>query len=158
MELFLAQNHSAMTHLPTASAILGAFAALAALFVLRREIAWSWALLSLTAFLTAFPTIATGIAAAKGRFNGEGKPYLQSGVIIPDAPQNARVRKHQLLAGAGMALAAVQAVLALTFLRGRKPNRYLVALLAVLVAVLWGIGGHLGGQELWGPDTFPAFH
>ena len=158
MELFLAQNHSAMTHLPTASAILGALAALAVLFAPRKDIAWSWALLSIVAFVTAVPAIATGIAAAKGRFNDDGKPYLQSGVIVPDTPQNARIHQHQLLAATGTALAVLQAIFAVALLRGRKPNKYFIAFLAVLLAIFWGIGGHVGGRELWGPDTFPAFH
>jgi len=158
MQLFLAQNHSAMTHLPIASAILLAGAALAALFSAKKEIAWWCAILSVVAFLTAIPTAATGIAAAKGRFNDDGKPYLQNGIVVSNIPANTRIFRHQLLGISGIAVAALLAILSIARVRGRTPNRYVIALLAVLLAVLWGIGGHLGGKELWGPGTFPAFH
>ncbi len=154
---FLAQNHSAMTHLPIAAAVLGALAALAAVFVQKKEIAWVWAVLSITAFVTVLPTLATGIAAAKGRTNDDGKPYIESGLIVSDIGANQRVFRHQLLGLSGTAVAAILAALGIAGLRGRKPNRYLVVVLALLLAVLWGIGGHLGGEELWGPDTFPGF-
>jgi hypothetical protein len=158
MELFLAQNHSAMTHLPIASAILAAAAALAALFVSRKEVAFLVAVLSIAAFVTALPTIVTGVAAGRGRINDEGKPYIQSGVFVSNIPQNTRIFRHQILGITGTGLAAILAILAVARLRGRSPNRYLIALLAVLLALLWGVGGHLGGKDLWGPDTFPAFH
>jgi hypothetical protein len=156
--LFLAQNHSAMTHLPIATAILGAVAAIAALYVHKNEITWTWAVLSIAAFVTALPAAVTGIAAAKGRFNDEGKPYIQSGLIVAHIPANTRIFRHQILGASGSAVAAILAILGLRRLRGQNPNRYLVVLLAVLLAILWGIGGHLGGRELWGPDTFPGFH
>jgi uncharacterized membrane protein len=158
MELFLAQNHSAMTHLPIASSILGAIAAVALLFVSRKEIVWSWAVLTIAALVTAFPTLVTGIAAAKGRLNEDGKPYIERGVLVSNIPADTRIRRHQILGITGTAVAALLTILAVARLRGRNPNKYLVAVLAVLLAVLWGIGGHLGGEELWGSDTFPAFH
>ncbi len=158
MELFLAQNHSAMTHLPIASAILAAIAALAAFFLRRKEIALFCAVLSIAAFVTVLPAVVTGIAAAKGRFNDDGKPYIQSGVIVGDLPANARIFRHQMLGSIGTGVALILAIFGVSSLRGRNPNRYLVAVLAVLLALLWGIGGHLGGRELWGPGTFPAFH
>ncbi len=158
MTLFLAQNHSAMTHLPIASAILAAVAALMVLFVRRREISQCCAVLSILALVTVLPAAITGIAAAKGRFNDEGKPYIQSGVVVSNTPASARIFRHQVLGSAGAAVAAILALLGVSTLRGRNPNRYLIALLAVLLALLWGVGGHLGGQELWGADTFPAFH
>ncbi len=158
MQLFLAQNHSAMTHLPTASAILVAVAALAALFAARKEIAAWCAILSVVAFVSALPTMATGIAAAKGRFNDDGKPYLQSGLIVSNIPANARIFRHQLLGITGTVVAALLSIVSIARARGRNSNKYLIALLAVLLAVLWGIGGHLGGEELWGAGTFPAFH
>lgn len=158
MMLFLAQNHSAMTHLPIASSILGAVAAIAVLFVSRKEIVWSWAVLSIVAFLTAIPTLTTGIAAAKGRINEDGKPYIQSGLIVDWVPENTRVARHQVLGVSGFAIAAILAVLGIARLRGRNPNKYVIAILALLLALLWGIGGHLGGEELWGSDTFPGLH
>ncbi len=158
MWLFLARNHSAMTHLPTAASILGAAAALALLFVRRKEIAFCWAVLSITAFVTVIPTMVTGIAAAKGRLNDDGKPYIQSGFIVANVPANARVHLHQILGISGSAVAALLALLGISSLRGGNPNKYLVFVLALLLAILWGIGGHLGGEELWGADTFPAFH
>jgi formate hydrogenlyase subunit 3/multisubunit Na+/H+ antiporter MnhD subunit len=158
MELFLAQNHSAMTHLPIATAILIAIAALVTLFVPRKEITWSCAILSLVALVAVVPTVVTGIAAAKGRFNDEGKPYIQSGVIVANIPANTRIFRHQVLGLTGTALAALMAILSIAKVRGRNPNRYLIALVAVLLAVVWGVGGHLGGEELWGAGTFPAFH
>lgn len=155
---FLAQNHSAMTHLPIAAAILGAVAALTAVFVQRKEITWAWAVLSITAFITVFPTLATGIAAGKGRTNDDGKPYIESGLIVSNIPADERIFRHQILGLSGSAVAAILAVLGIAGLRGRRPNRYAVVILAVLLAVLWGIGGHLGGEDMWGPDTFPGFH
>jgi hypothetical protein len=158
MWLFLAQNHSAMTHLPIASAILSAVAALALLFVYRKEIAVCWAILSITAFVTVIPTMVTGIAAAKGRINNDGKPYIQTGFIVNDVPANARIHLHQILGISGGAAAALSTLLGISRLRGRDPNKLLVFVLAMLVAILWGISGHIGGEELWGADTFPAFH
>jgi len=154
---FLAQNHSAMTHLPIASSILAAAAAVAALFVRRKEITWSMAVLFIAAFVTVLPTVVTGIAAAKGRLNEQGRPYLQTGIFVPDLPENARIHRHQLLGISGTLVAAILAFFGISILRGRTPNRYLIALLALVLAVLWGLGGHLGGQDLWGADTFPAF-
>ena len=156
MELFLAQNHSALTHLPIAAAILAAFSAVAALFTPRKEIMLMWAFLSIAAFVTVLPTVATGVVAAKGRFNDNGKPYIESGVFVSNNPANTRIFQHEVLGSAGTALGAILAFLGLAFLRGRRPNMYLIALLAVALAVLWGLGGHLGGKEMWGPDTFPA--
>jgi len=158
MWLFLAQNHSAMTHLPTAAAILGAAAALVLLFVYGKEIAFCWAVLSITAFVTVIPTMVTGIAAAKGRLNDNGKPYIQSGFIVDNLPANARIHIHQILGVSGSVVAALLALLGISRLRGGNPNKYLVFVLALLLAILWGIGGHLGGKELWGADTFPGFH
>jgi hypothetical protein len=155
---FLAQNHSAMTHLPTAAAILGAAAALALLFVCKKEITFCWAVLSITAFVTVIPTMVTGIAAAKGRLNDEGNPFIQSGFIVDNLPENERIHRHQLLGISGSVLAALLTLLGISRLRGGNPNKYLVFVLTLLLAILWGIGGHLGGEELWGPDTFPAFH
>ena len=157
MELFLAQNHAAMTHLPIAASILAALAALLGLYFLRKEALLVWAVLSLAAFITAFPAIVTGIAAAKGRFNDDGKPYLRkSEWIVERTPANGRLFNHQIMGIGGTAISGILALAALVRLRGRELNRFLIALLAVLLAVLWGIGGHLGGKELWSPDTFPA--
>ena len=157
MELLLAQNHSAMAHLPIASAIFCAAAALIALFIPRKEVALFWAVLTITALATALPTVATGIAAGKGRINEEGKPYIERGVIVSKIPQDTRVYRHQMLGIAGTILAVFMTVLAVGTLRGRKLNKYVVAVLSVLLALLWGIGGHEGGKDLWGPDTFPGF-
>lgn len=157
MELFLAQAHSAMTHLPIALAILASISAVTAMFTARREFALSWALLSIAALVSAVPTVITGVVAAKGRFNGEGKPYLESGFLVDDVPANVRIRRHELLGCAGTGVAAILSASGFALLRGRKPNMYLIALLALALAILWGLGGHLGGKELWGADTFPAF-
>ena len=154
---FLAQNHSAMTHLPTASAVFAAAAAIALLFVSRKELSWCCAILSIAAFVTVIPTLVTGIAAAKGRFNEEGKPFVQSGFIVENIPANSQIRRHQILGISGTVVAAILAMMGFAALRGRNPNPYLRVLLAVLLAVLWGIGGYIGGEELWGPDTFPGF-
>jgi uncharacterized membrane protein len=158
MELFLAQNHPAMTHLPIASALLAACAALTALFVRKKELSLFSAVLSIVALVTVLPAIVTGIAAARGRFNDDGKPYISSGVIVSDIPANERIFLHQIMGCTGAAVAAVLAAVGVSTLRGRQSNRYLVACLAVLLALLWSIGGHLGGKELWSRDTFPAFH
>lgn len=158
MELFLAQNHSAMTHLPIAAAILAAISAVTALFISRKEVILLWAVLSITAFFTVLPTLATGVFAAEGRFNADGKPYIQSGVLVSNIPANARVWLHELLGGSGAAIAFVLAVSAAGFLlRGRVPNKYVAAVLTLALAIIWGIVGHLGGKELWSPDTFPRF-
>ncbi len=158
MELFLAQNHPAMTHLPIATAILTAATALAGVFVHRREIRLFRAVLSIVAVVTVLPTVVTGVAAAKGRFNEHGEPYIQSGVFVGNRPENRRMFRHQVLGSSGAVVAAVLAVLGVLTLRGRETNRHLVLALAVLLTLLWGVGGHLGGEELWSPDTFPAFH
>ena len=157
MDLFFAQNHSAMTHLPLGAAIMAAACAVAALFTSRREIVQAWAVLAIVAFLTALPAVATGVEAAEGRFSGDGKPYIQHGYIVSRTPASERVWRHQMLGGGGSVLAAVLAVLGVSVLRGKSPNKYLVILLALTLAVLWAIGAHTGGAELWGPDTFPAF-
>jgi hypothetical protein len=155
---FLAQNHAAMTHLPIATAILGAFAALATLVVRKNEITWAWAILSIIAFVTVLPTAVTGVAAAKGRVSDEGKPYIQSGIIVDHIPANDRIFDHQMLGISGAAVAAVLAIFGIRRLRGQDPNRFLIAFLAVLLAILWGIGADLGGDEIWGPNTFPGFY
>lgn len=157
MERFLAQNHSAMTHLPIGAAILLAFSAIAALFTSRKEITSSWAVLSIIAFVSVLPTLATGVASAKGRFNGEGKPFVQDGLLVSNSTANTRLWRHQILGTAGAALSAMLAFLGVAMLRGRSPNQYLIVLLALILVILWVAGGHLGGEELWGPDTFPAF-
>ena len=157
MELLLARNHSALTHLPIASAILLAVSAAIAIFTARKEIAFAWASLSIIAFITALPTATTGVMAARGRFNTDGKPYLESGLLVSGNPANERVRRHEMLGVTGLPVSFTLAILGARKLKGRSPNRYLVLFLAVALAVLWGLGGHLGGMEMWGPDTFPAF-
>jgi len=157
MELFLAQNHSAMTHLPLACAILGAVAAVAALFVRRNEAGAIWAVLSIAALVTAIPAAVTGRAAAQGRFNLDGKPYLESGLLVGNSPANERIYRHQSLGLGGMALSVILSAAALLHLRGRRVNKVLAAALAVLLAILWAYGGHLGGEEIWSPETFPGF-
>jgi uncharacterized membrane protein len=157
MELFLAQNHSAMTHLPIAASIMAALTALIALYANKKEFIQLWAILSLIAFIAVPPTIVTGIAAAKGRFNEKGTPYIQKGLLVDRIPANSRIFRHEIMGIGGTILSGVLAAAAVARLRGREMNRLLIALLAVLLAVLWGIGGHLGGEELWSPDTFPAF-
>jgi uncharacterized membrane protein len=155
--LFLAQNHSAMTHLPIAAAILAALSAVVAIFTSRREVSLLWALLSIVALVSAMPTVVTGIFAAEGRFNGDGKPYIEGGVLVSNVPANDRVWLHEVFGGGGFVVALALAVSGIAFLRGRRPNKYVVAILALALAILWGIGGHLGGKEMWGPDTFPGF-
>ena len=151
MDLFLAQNHAPMTHLPIAASILAALAAIAAIFIDKREIRWTWGMLTIIAFLTVIPTIATGIAA------GIGRNYIEQGIMVADTPDNQTIRIHQMLGSAGALVALVSAIAGVWYLRGKKVSRPLAAILALTVAILWGIGGHLGGSALWGPDTFPAY-
>jgi hypothetical protein len=157
MELFLAQNHAAMTHLPIAAAIMAAVVAAIRLLVNKREVVLLWAILSLTALATVPPTLITGLAAAKGRFNEEGKPYIQSGFIANRSPASSRIFYHQVCGMGGAILACLLGMAAIVQLRGRELSPYWIALLALLLAILWGVGGHLGGEELWGPATFPGF-
>ena len=157
MDMFFAQNHSAMTHLPLAAGVMVAACAIAALFTSRREFAQAWAVMAIVAFVMALPAVVTGVEAAEGRFNGDGKPYIQHGYIVSRTPASERVWRHQMLGGGGSAVAGILAVLGVSVLRGKSPNKYLVALLALVLATLWAIGAHIGGAELWGPDTFPAF-
>jgi|WetSurMetagenome_2_1015567.scaffolds.fasta_scaffold12177_1 uncharacterized membrane protein len=157
MMSLLAQYHSAFTHLPIAAAILAAVCAITCLFTAKREVATSWALLSIIAFATATPLLVTGMAAAKGRFNSEGKPYIEQGILVSNTPADARLFLHQSLGIAGFLLSSALALLGIARLRGRVPNRLMIVLLALAIALCWGIGGHLGGEELWGPDTFPGY-
>jgi hypothetical protein len=157
MELFLAQNHSAMTHLPIAAAMMAAVAALIRLFANKREVILLWAILSLVALVTVPTTLVTGIAAAKGRLNDAGKPYIQSGLIVDRIPANGHIFTHQVLGIGGAILACLLGVAAIIQLRGREVSRHWIALLALLLAIVWGIGGHLGGEDLWGAATFPGF-
>jgi uncharacterized membrane protein len=156
MELFLAQNHSAMTHLPIAAAILAVLGAAARLLTSRKEVIFAWAALSIAACVSVVPTLTTGLYAARGRFNEDGKPYLESGLFVGAGVANARVRSHELLGTAGSAVALVSAFLGVISLRGGRTNKYLSLFLGLAMTLLWAIGGHLGGKELWGPDTFPA--
>jgi len=146
-----------MVHLPIAASVLAAVAAMVGLLINKKEVYLVWAVLSLAALATVPPALITGIAAAKGRLNEEGKPYIQSGLVVDRTPANSRIFTHQAIGAGGTLLACLLAAAAIARLRGRNVNRFLLACLAVLLAVLWGIGGHLGGEELWGPDTFPAF-
>jgi len=146
-----------MTHLPVAAAVLAALSALVGLFRPSQRMGRSWALLSIVAIVTVCPTLITGVIAAKGRFNGEGKPYIQSGVLVADLPLNERIWRHEMLGAVGTAASAILAALGISRLRGKAPNSYLVVLLAVVAAITWAVGAHLGGSELWGADTFPAF-
>jgi len=151
MELFLAQNHAPMTHLPIACSILAAAAAIAGLFFTRKEVSLAWALLSIIAFVTVLPTIFTGIQAARGRM------YITEGIQVNDDPENADIKLHQQLGTAGAVVSLVFMSFGIRRLRGKSPNRYVIVVLAVAMAILWGIGGHMGGKALWGPDTFPAY-
>jgi len=155
--MLLARNHSAMTHLPVAAALLVLVCAIVASFKAHREIALAWAALSILAFATSLPTLTSGIAAARGRFNGDGKPYIESGVMVGRNPANERIWFHQILGASGTGVAAILALFGLAVIRGRSPNKYLVVLLALTLTLVWAVGAHLGGEELWGPDTFPAF-
>ncbi len=157
MQLFIAQNHSAMVHLPVASAVLAAVSAIAALIWTRKELGYLWAVLSIVAFVTVSSTVTTGLVAARGRYNEEGKPYVQSGLFVPRAPANERIWRHQALGIVGGALSGVLALLGVRLLRGKAPNGFVVAVLAVTLALVWAVGAHTGGAELWGPETFPAF-
>jgi len=152
MELFFAQNHAPLTHLPIATSILAAGAAIAGLFSLRKELSWAWSFLTIIAFVTVIPTIMTGIQAGRGRQFIEKDHYL-----VSDAPDNSGIKLHQQLGLTGAIIALVSATLGFLHLRGKKINKYFSAIVALTVALLWGIGGHLGGKELWSPETFPAF-
>ena len=151
MELFLAQNHAPLTHLPIAAAILAALASIAALFIRKPQLTWAWAMLSIIAFVTVLPTIVSGIQAAKGR------GYIEQGVLVADMEGNEDVVIHQRLGMAGAAVAAFFLILGIRQLRGKAVNRWLAASVAVALAILWGVGGHMGGRASWGPDTFPKY-
>ena len=151
MELFFAQNHAPMTHLPIASAMLAAVAAVLALFIKKPQLTWAWAMLSIVAFVTVLPTILTGIQAAKGR------GFIEEGLMVAEKEGNEDIVLHQRLGIAGTAVAMVFLFVGVRQLRGKNVNRWLAAVLAVTLAILWGFGGHMGGHEMWGPDTFPRF-
>lgn len=151
LELFFAQNHAALTHLPIACALLAALAAVLALVRKSEDLPKAWAILSIIAVVTVIPTILSGIQAAKGR------SYIEQGIFVSDAPENADIKLHQQLGMAGALSGFVMAFLGWRHLRGRKANRILVAVLAISTAILWGATGHMGGKALWSPDTFPAF-
>lgn len=151
MELFLAQNHAPMTHLPIAAAILAAVAAVLAMFIHKPQLSWAWAMLSIVAMVTVIPTILTGIHAAKGR------GYIEQGIMVADTPDNADIVLHQRLGISGAIVGLVFLSLGVLHLRGRKVNRWLAAVVAVTLAILWGVGGHMGGRASWRPDTFPAY-
>ncbi|MAT39032.1 MAG: hypothetical protein CL946_05450 [Ectothiorhodospiraceae bacterium] len=151
MELFLAQNHAPLTHIPIAASILAALAAIASLFYKKQELTWMWAILAIVAFVACIPTIVTGVLAAIGRF------YIEEGFIVPDTPENADIRLHQQLGSIGAIVALIGAVLGVRRLMGKMPNKILVVAVSLTLAVMWGIGGHMGGKALWAPETFPAY-
>ena len=151
MELFLAQNHPPMTHLPIAVSMLAALAAVLALFIKRKELVWAWSMLSIVAILSVVPTILTGVQAGKGR------NYIEHGVFVADKPDNATIQWHQRLGISGALVAAGFVVLGIRQLRGKHVNPTLAAAVATSLAIIWGVTGHLGGEESWGPDTFPGF-
>ena len=151
MWLFLAQNHEPMTHLPIATSILAALAALLILFVEKKELRWSWAVLTIVAFMAVVPTIATGIAA------GVGRKYIEHGLLVTNIAENSTIRYHQLLGLTGAVLALINALLGLRFLRGKHVSKSLAVILALTIAIIWSIGAHLGGKDLWSPDTFPGY-
>jgi hypothetical protein len=151
MELFLAQNHPPMTHLPIAVSMLAALAAIAALFIKRKELVWAWSMLSIIAILAVIPTILTGVQAGKGR------KFIEHGVFVSDTPDNATILWHQRLGISGAFVAVGFVVLGVRQLRGKNVHPVLAAAVATSLAIIWGVTGHLGGKESWGPDTFPAF-
>lgn len=152
MELFFAQNHAPMTHLPIATSILAAVAAMAAVvFPNKKEITWAWAILAIIALVTCIPAVFTGLFAAVGRF------YIESPGLIPDTPENDPIALHQRLGIIGFVLALILAYLGIRQLRGKASNRYVMLFLSVALAIVWGYGGHLGGKGLWSPETFPAY-
>ena len=151
MDLFLAQNHAPMTHLPIATSILAALAAVAALFINKRELQLAWAVLSIVAIVSVVPTLVTGVEA------GRGRNFIEHGIFVSEKPDDAKIALHQRLGISGACIALVFAALGIAYLRGKHPNKYLVAVLAVSLAIVWNLGGHIGGEESWGPDTFPAF-
>ncbi len=150
MELFLAQNHAPMTHLPIACSILAALAAIAAFVYKKPELTWAWAVLAIIAFLTVFPAIVTGIYAAIGRM------YLEHPGLVQDIPENDPIAWHQRLGISGAILALVLAFLGIRRLRGKENNRIVVLLFSLALAIVWGIGGHLGGKTSWSADSFPG--
>ncbi len=151
LELFLAQQHAAFTHLPIATSVLAALAALIAFVRPRDDLRRAWAILSLIALITVIPTILSGIQAARGR------QYITQGVFVDTDPEHADIRLHQQLGIAGTVVALVLAGFGVRELRGKRSPRLLVAILAVTTALVWGFGSHMGGKALWSPDTFPAF-
>lgn len=151
MELILAQNHEAMSHLPIAASVLAAIAAIVLLFVVKKELRFMWAVLAIVAMATAVPAALTGIMAAKGRL------YIDEGFIVNDEPESADIKTHQTLQVSGFVVSIVLAVLGYRSLRGKESNKYFVAAVSVALALLWGIGSHVGGKALWSPETFPAY-
>lgn len=157
MELFLAQNHEPMTHLPIATSLLAAAVAIALLFVDKPHLRTAWAMLVLIASITVIPTIMTGIFVAKGRYNDKGKPYIENGVQVAWVPENTRIARHQVLGVAGFVVALGLSWAAIGQLRGKVRNKIAIAVASIALAAIWAVGSHIGGQELWGPDTFPAY-
>ncbi|GEM_PF-4189066 len=153
MDVFLARLHVPMTHLPIASAILAALASLAAIIFAkyREKLSWAWAVLSLVAVISVVPTIITGIEA------GRGRTYIEEGIIVADLEENANIRLHQQLGFAGFGVSLILAGLGIARLRGKNPNPYLVASIAVILVTVWLLGAHEGGAGIWAPDTFPGF-
>jgi uncharacterized membrane protein len=151
MELFFAQNHAPMTHIPIACAILATIAAIANLFYQRKELTWAWAMLVIIAFLAAFPAIITGTFAAVGRF------YLEQPGIVENIPDNDPIAIHQRLGIAGAVIALILAIFGVRRLKGKENNRILILVFSLALAILWGYGGHLGGKTSWAPDTFPQY-
>lgn len=152
MELFFAQNHAPMTHLPIASAILAVVALVLARLFKRPEAEWMWAVLSITVFITIIPAAATGIHAARGREYIEADHYL-----VRDSPDLGDLRTHQQLGIAGTVLALAAAILGARHLRRKRVPKLISFVVALALATVLGIGGHLGGKELWSPATFPAY-
>jgi uncharacterized membrane protein len=157
MAQFLAQFHPATTHIPIATSFLAAVAATLAVILKKDALKTSWAVLTLVALVCVLPTIVTGIYAAKGRFNDKGKPFIEHGVLVPNTPENARLVVHQRLGLTGFGLALIASVFAVRHLRRKRVHVAVMIVLAWLLSVTWAVGGHIGGRELWGPDTFPAY-
>ena len=116
---------------------------------------------------TFFPLILAGsLAALPCRASAQEDDGTDSGAdtgsvgdddSIAHTPDNADIKLHQQLGISGTIVGLVFLSLGVMQLRGRQVNRWLAAVVAVTLAILWGVGGHMGGRASWGPDTFPAY-
>lgn len=143
---FLSRLHPALVHFPIATSILALVTLGLYLALKREELRWMWAFLAAVAALAALPAVATGIIAATG------KGYMSGGLFpTNDFP---RIQNHETLGLLGTALSFALAYLAY---RTYQTGNLLVVptlFLAAGLAVVWGMAGHLGGEQFWRDELF----